>query len=375
MIKEDAYYSGILKSHSQKTFWYWSKDNSLLLSLTFFIQFLLTYFIFFLIFFWQDVFFLFTDFFVKILLLIGTLTVAILFFLKNKLVGHLKKILIWLCIFQMFFIFLAFASPVYIVSKEDILIHSISFIVKSKTAAYTIREFVTQRVLGSSYIYTKGRQSSSYDEKINYYKKAIMLNADYYNPYASLAFEYLREKDCNKAIQTIERVIKKIEKPDNPYIEGNGKAYFFSAFAYILQTCTANDNRIEHYYNASLELDDSMIETYVNRAQYYLLVNELDNAEDDLIKCSSDVVEDIVQSSCMTNLGVLFEKRGDVMQAKKYAQLAVELNDNNADAWNNYGYYLAVEGNITEAIKSFQKALEINPNLQIAQENLSIYSL
>jgi len=374
MLQDDPKYSELLEKNRGKTFWYWSKTNSPLLSLVFFLQFLFSYTVFFFIFFWQDIQFLFTDFFVKILLAIPAIIVILFFFRRKKLQRQYKKILIWLGIFQVFFTFLALASPLYIVKQENVLIHIMSFIVKSKTVDYTIREFVDRRILGSGYMADKGRSTSNLDEKIDSYKKAIALNADYYNPYSLLAFSYLDQRNCDKSVQTMERVIEKMEKPDNPYIDDQGKAYYFSTFAFILQTCTNDNARIEKYYSAAVTLDSLFIETYINRSQYFLFTGQLNEAKMDLEKCIAPQVPNGLRSSCLTNLSVLAEKQGDIPQAKLYAKQAVELNDQNADAWNNYGYYLAVEGQIAEAIKCFQKALEINPNLKVAKENLKMYN-
>lgn len=70
-------------------------------------------------------------------------------------------------------------------------------------------------------------------------------------------------------------------------------------------------------------------------------------------------------------LGILLFQSGNVEEALKYLQEAVEVSSDNKGAWNNYGGVLAGIGRFEDAIGAFDKALAIDPDFTDALSNKS----
>ncbi|RLD08857.1 MAG: hypothetical protein DRI44_09425 [Chlamydiae bacterium] len=78
----------------------------------------------------------------------------------------------------------------------------------------------------------------------------------------------------------------------------------------------------------------------------------------------------------MINLGRQFSAKGDITNAFRLYQKAVEIAPYDPDAHNNLGSILARKGNFNSAELHFREAVRLNPKLQTAHENLMrIYML
>jgi protein O-GlcNAc transferase len=72
------------------------------------------------------------------------------------------------------------------------------------------------------------------------------------------------------------------------------------------------------------------------------------------------------------NLGVAFEKQGDLQQAEAAFRRALELNPNYSDGFNNLGQILQRSGRYDEATRLLTRALEIKPENADAWNNLGV---
>ncbi|MBV8274143.1 MAG: tetratricopeptide repeat protein [Verrucomicrobia bacterium] len=73
-----------------------------------------------------------------------------------------------------------------------------------------------------------------------------------------------------------------------------------------------------------------------------------------------------------SNLGVALGQKGQVDEAVAQFQKALELGPEYARGHYNFGYTLLQKGQLDEAVAQFQKALEINPNYVEAHTNLGL---
>lgn len=73
-----------------------------------------------------------------------------------------------------------------------------------------------------------------------------------------------------------------------------------------------------------------------------------------------------------TNLGVEFDRKGDLKEAEQYFQRAVELRPRYTLALDNLGSIYARTGRYQEAKKLFERALQVNPMLESARYHLGL---
>ncbi len=72
------------------------------------------------------------------------------------------------------------------------------------------------------------------------------------------------------------------------------------------------------------------------------------------------------------NLGVVFERRRDLPQAKRHYQEALRLQPSLANANNNLGSLLADQGLLDQAITHYREALRVKPNYVDAHNNYGV---
>ncbi|UCD94698.1 MAG: tetratricopeptide repeat protein [Candidatus Zixiibacteriota bacterium] len=72
------------------------------------------------------------------------------------------------------------------------------------------------------------------------------------------------------------------------------------------------------------------------------------------------------------NLGLTYERRGDLSAAEKEYRKALENNPNSATTINNLGYILYRQGRYEEALSQFRKAINIDPDYAEAYNNIGL---
>jgi Flp pilus assembly protein TadD/peroxiredoxin len=70
------------------------------------------------------------------------------------------------------------------------------------------------------------------------------------------------------------------------------------------------------------------------------------------------------------NLGTLFLRKNDFVQARHYLEQTLKLRPNYPEAWNNLGMMAAQQGHPEEAIENFKQSLQLRPTYAVALLNL-----
>lgn len=70
------------------------------------------------------------------------------------------------------------------------------------------------------------------------------------------------------------------------------------------------------------------------------------------------------------NLGTLYLRKNDLLEAQRYLKKAVELQPDSPEAWNNLGMIAAQQDQPADAIANFQKSVKLRPNYTTALLNL-----
>ena len=87
---------------------------------------------------------------------------------------------------------------------------------------------------------------------------------------------------------------------------------------------------------------------------------------------SFNVVSDIEESIVFFNKGVHLGNNNLYKEAIESYKWALQINPENADAWNNLGVMQGKLSNIKEEIECYNKCLQINPKHELAQNNKKI---
>ena len=82
-------------------------------------------------------------------------------------------------------------------------------------------------------------------------------------------------------------------------------------------------------------------------------------------------LEDITNDKILTNLGVAYQRKGNLSESIKFTRKSIKLNYNSAESHLNLGALYREVGNINEAKKEILLALEINPDIKDGYLNLS----
>jgi protein O-mannosyl-transferase len=75
------------------------------------------------------------------------------------------------------------------------------------------------------------------------------------------------------------------------------------------------------------------------------------------------------------NWAVVLARKGNISDAIKHYNEAIELNPNYADAHNNLAMLLVQQGKLAEAMNQYTEAIQINPQLATAHNNMAILLL
>ncbi len=141
-------------------------------------------------------------------------------------------------------------------------------------------------------------------------------------------------------------------------------------FALAVQNHNKNNLQVaENLYKEILKTNPNHVSTHNNLGLVFQKLGELQKA----ISCYQKAIEiqpDYVNAH--NNLGLVFQKLGELQKAISCYQKAIEIQPNYAIAHNNLGIALKELRDYKKAIGCYEKAIQINPNYVGAHNNLGI---
>jgi tetratricopeptide (TPR) repeat protein len=187
---------------------------------------------------------------------------------------------------------------------------------------YDPEPYFTRGLIFRSDYYTTGREDS-WDIALSSFQTAVEQNAEYYPAYIEMGVMYA-------------------EKGDSIALE---------------------------YYNSALDIYPESIEAWYNKGMYHQNRGHIDDA----LGCYYNLNDiDSLWADPYYNIGYIhLLMTEDLDSAVFYFEKSTRLDPTFYQAYNNLGLAYEKKGNLDAARKYYQKAIEINPDFQLAKDNLN----
>lgn len=176
---------------------------------------------------------------------------------------------------------------------------------------YSADPYFTRGLIYRSDYYATGRKSS-WDIAMSSFQTAIEQEPDYYEAFVELGVMYA-EKGDSIAIEYYNSALDIFPESIEAWYN---KGYFYQSTGYF--------NDASYCYYKLIDIDSSWFKPYYNLGYLNMLVyDDMDSAVYYFEKCT---YWDPDNYAAYNNLGLTYEKMGDLNNARKYYQKAVEIN-------------------------------------------------
>ncbi|MCB9224394.1 MAG: tetratricopeptide repeat protein [Crocinitomicaceae bacterium] len=191
-----------------------------------------------------------------------------------------------------------------------------------KINPYSPEPYFTRGLIYRSDYYMTGRESS-WDIAVSSFQTAVEQDADYYPAYVEMGVMYA-------------------EMGDSMALE---------------------------YYNSALDIFPESLEAWYNKGMFYQNRGEIDNA----LNCYYTLNDiDSTWADPYYNIGYIHLLMTEELDsAVFYFEKSTQLDPSFYQAFNNLGLAYEKKGDISKAKKYYQKAIEINPDFKLAKDNLN----
>lgn len=215
-------------------------------------------------------------------------------------------------------------------------------------------------ILGDAY-----RSMGKYEESINEYKLALIIDPNSIYAYKSLCGAYEELGDYDNAIDIYRKLIS---------LQPND-AIFHSNLANILYMQGNVKDAISSYQNA-ITLNPNNSWTSVI-AQTLGFVQQMANRDYDaaISAYQSAFALNPKDIDIYVSLGSVFYDKEDYDNAQTVYRIALEISPNNPRIHCNLAYLLWGKGELTESIREYEKAISLDPTYDVAYNNLGVIYL
>ncbi len=182
-----------------------------------------------------------------------------------------------------------------------------------------------------------------------YFMKGMIYRVDFYKTG--------RQESWDRAVSSFQTAV---EQDPNYY-----SAYVQMGVMYD----RVGDDRALEYYNSALDIYPESLEAWYNKGMYYQTRDDINNALE-CYRSANDI--DSSWADPYYNQGYIHMMMvEDLDSAIYFFDKATYWDPSYFEAYNNLGLAYEKQGNITDAKKYYQKAIEINPDFQLAKDNLN----
>ena len=211
--------------------------------------------------------------------------------------------------------------------------------------------------------YLKNKQFSS---AITHFEKAITYDPDYCEAYINLAIAYAKSGENQKAIQTLEAVLKK--DPDTDYLAYLNMAQVYKRF---------DKEKAEQAYKTAISIHPYLQDAYFSFGEFYWTINKYDEAAVNIKKgLEFQNLESYYTSALksgiktysefpevIANLKILLEQgtSDEIMQKYDFMVFNHYYLKNNpyiAEKYDQVGYYYLRNREFSEASEYFEKSIQ-----------------
>ena len=187
-----------------------------------------------------------------------------------------------------------------------------------------------------------------------YFTKGLIYRSDYYSREID---DPRKEESWDRAVSSFQTAVEQDPNYYSAYIE-MGVMYDEKGDSLALE-----------YYNSAIDIAPNSLEAWYNKAMYFQNRGEVDNA----LNCYYTINEiDETWPDPYYNLGYIhLLMTHEYDSSIFYFERATQLDPMYYQAYNNMGLAYEKKGDMNNARKFYQKAVEINPDFQLAKDNLN----
>ena len=211
--------------------------------------------------------------------------------------------------------------------------------------------------------YLKNKQFS---DAIITFEKAITYDPDYYEVYINLAIAYAESGENQKAIQTLEKVLKK--DPDKDYLVYLNMAQVYKRF---------DNEKAEQAYKTAIGIHPYLQDAYFSFGEFYWNIKKYDEAATNIKKglefqnlesyytsaVKSGIKTYIEFPEVIANFKILLEQGTSDEIMQKYDSMVfnhyyLKNNPYIAEKYDQVGYYYLRKKEFNEASEYFKKSIQ-----------------